>query len=203
MAQLLLEVVEGQRVGGQFPLVGTLEVGREAGAALTLDDEQVSRRHARFSASGEGAIVEDLGSTNGTYVNGQPIYGSRELKPGDQVRFGVTVVELRTREAVATRPSAARQVPEVTALSRDVLAPVRAEELPSPVAASRGVPSFLVEETEPAFVPTAAISEREKGSDYAALASLVDAHVKYRTNVAGFAVLSVAGLAVLIFFGVK
>ena len=58
------------------------------------DDTYASQLHARlFQQNGEG-YVEDLGETNGTYVNGKPITGATRLRRGDQVQFGQTVVEI-------------------------------------------------------------------------------------------------------------
>ena len=70
-------------------------VGRGGGCALVLsDDTYVSQLHARlFQQNGEG-YVEDLGSTNGTYVNGKQITGVTRLERGDQVQFGQTVAEV-------------------------------------------------------------------------------------------------------------
>ena len=72
-----------------------LTVGRGAGCAIVLgDDTYASQLHARlFQQNGEG-YVEDLGSTNGTYVNGKAITGATRLRRGDQVQFGQTVVEI-------------------------------------------------------------------------------------------------------------
>ena len=202
MAQVLLEIVEGEGAGKQVQLDGSAEIGREPGLALTLHDDEVSRHHVRLYPSERGAIVEDLNSTNGTYVNDQPIHAAREIVPGDRVRVGVTVIELRSREQVAAQPSAVRPVPQVTALGQGVLNPVPAEQLPS-VAPAPNVPSFLVEETEPAFVPREVTGDAEAESDYTALARLVDTRVKRQTTIATFGILSLAGLAVLIFFGVR
>jgi pSer/pThr/pTyr-binding forkhead associated (FHA) protein len=72
-----------------------LTVGRGAGCAIVLaDDTYVSQLHARlFQQNGEG-YVEDLGSTNGTFVNGKAITGATRLRRGDQVQFGQTVAEI-------------------------------------------------------------------------------------------------------------
>src|SRR5687768_17939123 len=83
MADLILEIVEGDDAGRQTPLEGSIEIGREGSTGLALDDEQASRRHARVTAQGDHAVVEDLGSTNGTYLNGQPIEAEAPLRPGD------------------------------------------------------------------------------------------------------------------------
>lgn len=203
MAELILEIVEGAQAGREIALSGAVEAGRDPSASLALDDDQVSRRHARIAPSSGGAVVEDLGSTNGTYVNDQPIHGPREFEPGDRVRFGLTVMELRSPKQVTARRSAAGPVPQITEIGQGVLQPVPEEQARSAESPVSSAPSFLVEETEPAFVPHAVVGDAEAESNFQALAALVDPRVKHKTNIAVFAVLSIAGLAVLIFFGVR
>lgn len=70
-------------------------IGRGPDAAIRLDDDYVSTRHARIAASGDQWFVEDLGSTNGTYVGSARITQPTTLTLGTQVRIGKTVVELR------------------------------------------------------------------------------------------------------------
>ena len=70
-------------------------IGRGADAAIRLDDDYVSTRHARIAASGDQWFVEDLGSTNGTYVGSVRITQPTTLTLGTQVRIGKTVLELR------------------------------------------------------------------------------------------------------------
>src|SRR5215212_5422762 len=135
MSDLILEIVEGSEAGRQLQLDSVLDVGREPTLPLHLDDDtQVSRRHARISVQGGQVVVEDLGSTNGTYVNDQPISSPRALNPGDRVRIGLTVLELRTRQQVAARPSAVRPVPQLTAVGNEVLQHVPEAQL-APVGA--------------------------------------------------------------------
>src|SRR5215212_4146536 len=106
MADLILEIVEGAQAGRQVQLGSVVDIGRDASLPLALEeDTQASRRHARVTAQGGQAVVEDLGSTNGTYVNEQPIHAPRALRPGDRVRIGVTVIELRSSRQVEERPS--------------------------------------------------------------------------------------------------
>src|SRR3954447_20089292 len=199
MADLILEIVEGEDAGRQTPVDGAVEIGREA--ALSLQDEQTSRRHARVSAQGDLAVVEDLGSTNGTYVNDQPIEGPRAVRPGDTIRIGLTVPELRTAQEVRQKPSAVMPVPQVTRVSQDVLEPVPQAELePEPAAAA---PAFAVEETTPGFVPQDVADDPDARADYAAVARLVDAKVKRQTHIASFALLAAAGLAVVLAVGLK
>jgi pSer/pThr/pTyr-binding forkhead associated (FHA) protein len=212
MADLILEIVEGDDAGRQTPLEGSIEIGREASTGLPIDDEQASRRHTRVTAEGDHALVEDLGSTNGTYLNGQPIEGERTLRPGDRLRVGLTIFELRTAADVQRQPSAVIPVPQVTKLSTDVLEPASEEELmPEPVAAGApeaapepqagGAPTFAVAESPPGFVPQEVAGDEEAREDYAAVARLLDSSVKRQTRIATFALLAGAGLAVIIVFG--
>ncbi len=66
-------------------------IGRDDDVDLTIPSQAVSRRHARLLREAEGYVVEDLGSSNGTYVNGQKLSGRRVLKTGDQIRLGRAV----------------------------------------------------------------------------------------------------------------
>ena len=211
MAELILEIVEGAEAGRKATLGTSLEIGRDQSTGLALDDEQASRRHARVSAQGDLALLEDLGSTNGTYVNGQPIEGPRVLRPGDRIRVGLTVIELRTAEEVQRQPSAVLPVPQVTQLSQGILEPVPERELqpePAPEPAPEperetAPPSFAIEESAPGFVPPEVADDPQARSDYGAVARLVDSRVKRQTHIASFALLAAAGLAVLIVFGLK
>jgi pSer/pThr/pTyr-binding forkhead associated (FHA) protein len=171
----VLEIVEGPSAGGQIPLTNALEVGRSGQAGLVLDDEQASRRHALIEPSTNGAVVTDLGSTNGTYVNEQPIHSRRELRRGDRIRVGLSVLELRSSADVGAQPSAVRPVPP--------FAPPGAVLNPAPAAA----------------LPAA----DDSSEAYRALERLVDVSVKQQTRTAVFAFLAASGLAVLIFFGVR
>lgn len=98
----------------QHPLAGRVvelrngaTVGRE-GCDILLADPEVSRRHAVLrDDEGSGPRVEDLGSTNGVYVNERRIDGSSTLEPGDVVRFGNTVWSVEDRSA-RTRAAAVR-----------------------------------------------------------------------------------------------
>ena len=140
MADLILEIVEGKELGRQVALDRPLDVGRDQGMPIALvGDTQASRRHARVTPQNGAAVVEDLGSTNGTFVNDQPIHAPRQLRPGDQIRIGLSVLEVRSRQQVQQRPSAVQPRPQLTALGEGVLAPV-AEE---PAGAAAGVGGFV------------------------------------------------------------
>jgi pSer/pThr/pTyr-binding forkhead associated (FHA) protein len=82
-----LVATAGPLTGQRFSVTGTLEAGREAQGIPLAFDPQASRRHAAFTLAGGGLSVQDLGSTNGTFVNGQRVPSS-PLKPGDTVTIG-------------------------------------------------------------------------------------------------------------------
>jgi pSer/pThr/pTyr-binding forkhead associated (FHA) protein len=89
-------VVEGQNAGERAELADApVLIGRGSDAAIRLDDDYVSTRHARIAASGDQWFVEDLGSTNGTYIGTVRISQPTTLTLGTQVRIGKTILELR------------------------------------------------------------------------------------------------------------
>jgi len=89
-----LEIVTGPLAGRRLPLRGEVTVGR-ADTDLELNDAEVSRAHAVLRAQPDGtAEVEDLGSTNGTYIDDVPVIGPALLGPGQQLRIGSTVLRL-------------------------------------------------------------------------------------------------------------
>jgi pSer/pThr/pTyr-binding forkhead associated (FHA) protein len=89
-------VVEGANAGERADLADApVLIGRGTDAAIRLDDDYVSTRHARIAASGDQWFVEDLGSTNGTYIGTVRISQPTTLTLGTQVRIGKTILELR------------------------------------------------------------------------------------------------------------
>jgi pSer/pThr/pTyr-binding forkhead associated (FHA) protein len=91
-----LIVIEGDNTGARAELSDApLLIGRGSDAAIKLDDDYVSTRHARVAASGDEWFVEDLGSTNGTYVGSVRITQPTTIGLGIQVRIGKTILELR------------------------------------------------------------------------------------------------------------
>jgi DNA-binding winged helix-turn-helix (wHTH) protein len=80
----------------QFPLrEGAIVIGRARDAAIRIDSGGVSRHHARLVVSGDQARVEDLGSKNGTFVDGALVTSIRLLKDGDEIRIGPVALTFR------------------------------------------------------------------------------------------------------------
>ena len=89
-------VTEGANSGERAELDrAPILIGRGTDAAIRLDDDYVSTRHARIAASGDQWFVEDLGSTNGTYIGSVRITQPTTITLGNQVRIGKTILELR------------------------------------------------------------------------------------------------------------
>ena len=116
--------IRGEGAGGRLDVDDELTVGREQpGLGAVADDVELSRRHASFVRTESGGLaVEDLGSTNGTFVNGKRISGRTELRPGDVVQVGATELEVvgdsTTQESAtppadprATKPSPTAEAP--------------------------------------------------------------------------------------------
>lgn len=89
-------VIEGDKLKGKtFGLGDELIIGRADKCHIVMDDTYVSQVHARIFSRGDGYMVEDLGSTNGTYLNRRRITAPSELQRGDRVKIGKTVLEAR------------------------------------------------------------------------------------------------------------
>jgi hypothetical protein len=89
-------VTEGGNAGQRAELdQAPILIGRGSDAQIRLDDDYVSTRHARIAASGDQWFVEDLGSTNGTYIGTVRITQPTTITLGTQVRVGKTIIELR------------------------------------------------------------------------------------------------------------
>ncbi|GAA3538045.1 FHA domain-containing protein [Aeromicrobium flavum] len=91
-----LVIVDGPNAGQSVPVsTEPVLLGRGTDAAIRLDDDYVSTRHARFATNGEQWFVEDLGSTNGTFIGSQRVTSPVPVALGTAVRLGKTIVELR------------------------------------------------------------------------------------------------------------
>jgi hypothetical protein len=85
--RLLVEHAEGHEPGTAYDLTFGATLGR-GDVEIRLEDPFASSRHARISREGHAIVIEDLGSTNGTYLNEEPLNGPQPLHPGDRIRIG-------------------------------------------------------------------------------------------------------------------
>jgi len=136
----------GPNPGKVFDLnADVISIGRESTNDIVIQDSEISRNHARIIRRGSGFLVEDLGSTNGTFINRQQVSSPRAMVPGDEVGFGENVVLVFEGEgapATVAAPSArgraaTRQAPPPPPPH----APAAAQ---APAAAPRKGPSKLV-----------------------------------------------------------
>lgn len=140
--------------GAEHPVEPGATIGRE-GCDITLSDPDVSRRHAAIQIVRDEVSIEDLGSTNGTFVNGQRIEERRRLGDGDEVQIGSTVWRLRAPAAatrLVDRPSGATRMSQATTLrpSTEPAAPEPAEPpAPEPPARAPEPPTAEPPRAEP------------------------------------------------------
>lgn len=78
-----------------FRMATSMTVGRALECEVKLEDTYASQQHARVFGKESSWYVEDLGSTNGTFVNDQKLAAPAQIQPGDRIRIGTTVLELR------------------------------------------------------------------------------------------------------------
>ena len=110
-----LFVIQGRNRGARYDLSGhdgPVSIGRESGNVVQLDDNEVSRRHAEIRVSEGVPSIVDLGSSNGTFVNGRRVERTR-LVPGDQVLVGRTVMTYTAAVPGAAPPEEAIDVSAV------------------------------------------------------------------------------------------
>ena len=205
-ASLTLEIVEGPDAGRTIPLSSPVEVGREQGVTLVLGDDLVSRRHARITPAPGGVTVEDLGSSNGTFINGNELHAPTFATPGDQILVGVSVLEIRSPKQVKERPSAVRPVPPALAQ-----APARPDYLPphlqSAADAAAGVPPAPPQfappqQGSPPQSPPAPVG-RKPEVPIPELDPLLDVYTKKRALLAPLAIGVFVVLALIIFLATR
>ena len=86
--KLRVMTAAGLRSGSAYDLSEGALLGRGDSADIRLEDTFASSRHARLVPQGDVIVLEDLGSTNGTYLNGEPLRGPQPLHVGDSIRIG-------------------------------------------------------------------------------------------------------------------
>lgn len=85
--RLVVDHADGHEAGVAYDLMDPVTLGR-GNVELKLEDGFASSRHAKITRQGRTVVIEDLGSTNGTYLNGEPLNGPQPLHDGDQIRIG-------------------------------------------------------------------------------------------------------------------
>lgn len=127
-------------------------LGRDVSNEIILGDAEISRQHARLTRTPGGYVLEDLGSTNGTFVNGERLMAPRVLNPGDLVALGENVsltFDAATPEAAAT-------------VASDVAQPAQAVAQPAQAAPAATPPV----QAAPAHVPAQAPVEKKRRSPW-------------------------------------
>lgn len=181
--ELNLEVIEGPDAGKQIAIDRPIVIGRASESDFVLEDGEVSGHHARVTPSPDGsATVEDLESTNGTFVNQNELEGPARLDPGDHLLLGVSVLELRTRQDIASRASAVIQIP----------------------------PALAMAEREPTYVnPEVRRVDQEpapaRGGDVAhpTVDKYLDVKVRRRAQLAPLALFTLVAIALILYFSLR
>jgi pSer/pThr/pTyr-binding forkhead associated (FHA) protein len=161
----------GPTPGKVFPLESSdLTIGRDTTNDIVINDAEVSRKHARLFLQGGGFVLEDLGSTNGTFVNGQRLMGPHGLRPGELIMLG---------ENIGLAFEASQFDPNATVVAsapplRETPAVTFREELPEALKPVAPPPAFAeppAYSPQPAYagqVPPGPVEEFETPADYAA-----------------------------------
>jgi pSer/pThr/pTyr-binding forkhead associated (FHA) protein len=138
-ASARLDVVAGNATGMSIVVEDELLIGRQTeGAGRLADDEEISRRHARLALDASGSCaIEDLGSTNGTFVNGLRVTSLQTLSEGDTIELGSTTLVVRELTRLSEAPaapiaSAPPQKTVTTAIPAPAPTPGEAEAIPAP-----------------------------------------------------------------------
>jgi hypothetical protein len=171
-ASARIEVVAGNAAGTSLEVTDELLIGRHAdGDGRLGDDEEISRYHARFTVDASGSCtVEDLESTNGTFVNGSRISAPQPLKEGDEIKLGTSTLIVREISApVAASPAPPQVEDDATPAAPAAARPEPAAPEPEPAAAAPEPAAAIPEprpeppapEPVPEPVPTPAAPEPE------------------------------------------
>jgi pSer/pThr/pTyr-binding forkhead associated (FHA) protein len=135
MKSYALRFISGKYQGGEFPLPANREVivGRSSDLDMVLVEDMVSRKHAKIITTGANVVIQDLGSTNGTFVNGEKVKKAR-LKEGDRILIGTSILKLVAKDASAAidEAEAKSMMAKAAAEKRDSTMSGRFEDVPVP-----------------------------------------------------------------------
>ena len=108
MTRLALRFISGKYQGGEFPLRSNREIviGRSSDLDMVLVEDMVSRRHAKITTTDQGILIQDVGSTNGTFVNGEKIEGVARLSEGDRILVGTSIIKVVAVDALTSETEA-------------------------------------------------------------------------------------------------
>jgi pSer/pThr/pTyr-binding forkhead associated (FHA) protein len=165
MAQFRFVMRSGPTIGKVYPLeADEIFIGRDATNKVAINDAEVSRRHARMELRGTAYVLQDLGSTNGTFVNGTRVSGMQVLNPGDTVSFGEGIV-LAYESVMDMNATVLSNKPAQTAVQRPTPAPVSAPApTPPPVYKPAPVPAYSGQvPAGPVPMPPPAATRKKKG----------------------------------------
>jgi serine phosphatase RsbU (regulator of sigma subunit)/pSer/pThr/pTyr-binding forkhead associated (FHA) protein len=145
-----LVTIQGPNAGQRFPLTRErIEIGRQGDSDIYLESLAVSRQHARLVREGTSWLVEDAGSSNGTYLNGEAVAGRRPLRQGDSLQIGPYVFGLRDdpTPTFADSSQVIRAQVEASATNRALLAQNPAHKLQVVLEISKHLGHALDEDT--------------------------------------------------------
>jgi pSer/pThr/pTyr-binding forkhead associated (FHA) protein len=142
-AQFQFVMRSGPTPGATFSLEGDqLTIGRDSSSGVAINDAEISRKHARLTFQGGKYVIEDLGSTNGTFVNGQRLVSAVVLKSGDVVSFGEQIVLMYEalssdpgETMISARKNPQRPVPASAPVTAQAPAPAPQQYYSPPIAA--------------------------------------------------------------------
>ena len=181
--EINLEVIEGPDAGKQIIIDRPIVIGRDSQSDFVLADGEVSGQHARITPSPDGtATIEDLESTNGTFVNQNELEGPAHLESGDELLLGVSVLQLRTAEDFRARGSGVIQLPPGLAM---------AERAPTYV------------NPEVARVDQIAAQPSAAPAGHPTVDKYLDVRVRRRAQLAPLALLVLICIALIIYFSIK
>jgi hypothetical protein len=135
-AQFQFVMRSGPNPGKIYPLEAPeLIIGRDANNGISINDAEVSRKHAKLSLHGTAYVLQDLGSTNGTFVNGQRVTSTQVLNAGDSISFGenISLTYEAAYDPNATVISSAQAPKTVAPVRKPTPTPAASAPVPAPV----------------------------------------------------------------------